>query len=153
MLTASHACFSCVRAWHAVVKVPIHKFHAYHVTRRHQGVCRCSWYVWKSWLEDFFFVGFVSQIFVVAIMDISPVTQNFHCTFNAFYFAIYSSSVFPGSHCWSCASWKWTLVSWRDALWNMRYAHFQPSLLYTDIFSSSEISCLVLLHVATLQTN
>ena len=34
---------------------------------------------------DFFsFVGFVSQIFVVAITDVSPVTQNFHCTFNAF---------------------------------------------------------------------
>ena len=78
------ACFSCIRAWCAVVKAPIHKFHAYHVTRCHQCVCRCPWYVWKSQLEDFFFVGFVSWIFVVAITDISPVTQNFHCTFNAF---------------------------------------------------------------------
>ena len=32
----------------------------------------------------------------------------------------------------------------------MRYAHFQPSLLYTDILSSPEISFLMLLHVATL---
>ena len=30
-------------------------------------------------------MGFVSQIFVVAITNVSPVTQNFHCTFNAFY--------------------------------------------------------------------
>ena len=35
----------------------------------------------------------------------------------------------------------------------MRNAHFQPSLLYTDILSSPKISFLVLLHVATLQTN
>ena len=35
-------------------------------------------------------------------------------------------------------------------MWNMHYAHFEPSLLYTDILSSPEISFLVLLHVATL---
>ena len=39
----------------------------------------------ENQLEDFIlFVGFVSRIFVFAIMDVSPVTQNFHCTFNAF---------------------------------------------------------------------
>ena len=40
-------------------------------------------------------------------------------------------------------------------MWNVHYAHFEPSLLYTDtgILSSPEISFLVLLHVATLQTN
>ena len=32
----------------------------------------------------FSFVGFVLQIFVVAIMDVSPMTQNVHCTFIAF---------------------------------------------------------------------
>ena len=46
-----------------------------------------------------------------------------------------------------------TDVSWCITSWNMLYAHFQPSLLYTDILSSPEISFLVLLHVATLQTN
>ena len=30
------------------------------------------------------FVGFVSRVFVFAVTDVSPMTQNFHCTFNAF---------------------------------------------------------------------
>ena len=29
----------------------------------------------------FSFIGLVSRIFLVAITDVSPVTQNFHCTF------------------------------------------------------------------------
>ena len=36
---------------------------------------------------------------------------------------------------------------------HMRSGHFQPSLLYTVILSSPEISLLMLLHVATLQTS
>ena len=90
-----NACFSCITAWHAVVKAPNHKFCVYHMTQHHQCVCRCPWYIWKLQLEDFFsFAGFVSQIFVVAIMDISPMTQSFHCTFNAFYYGIDSALLF-----------------------------------------------------------
>ena len=62
-----------------MVKVPIHKFHAYHVTRRHQCVClKIAVRRKKKSL-------LVSRIFVFAVTDVSPVTQNFHCTFNAFY--------------------------------------------------------------------
>ena len=39
---------------------------------------------WDPCLHFSPFVGFVSQIFVVAIMDVLPMKQNFHCIFNAF---------------------------------------------------------------------
>ena len=64
MMTAQQHMFLLRQSVTRSVKVPFHKFHAYHMTQRHQYVCRCPWYIWKSQLEDYylFFIYFIYAV-------------------------------------------------------------------------------------------